>query len=321
MKTHSVDWLMLVASLPTSGATARMRLWRAVKALGSVALRDGAYLVPSQPALAIALEELARQTNTGGGQAWVLRVDALTQDNNAVFTAMFDRAELYEDLCARLHQARKLLASQTIADVAKSVRRFRKDLDALERIDFFPGDASLAAQSAWLDFDEAARALLSPGEPIPAVGSIVRLERASYQGRTWATRRNLWVDRVACAWLIRRFIDVDANFQWLVRPEDCPSNAIGFDFDGAAFTHVEDKVSFEVLMTSFGLDDDHALRRIAGMVHALDVGDTISAEGKGFEAILSGARTRLQADDPLLAEMSNVLDSLYSHFNQENADE
>lgn len=234
---------------------------------------------------------------------------------------MFDRTQEYDDLCVRLNQTRKLLSSQTPIEIAKTVRRFRKNLDALERIDFFPGDASLAAQSAWLDFDETAQALLSPGEPSPVMRAIPRLDKATYQGRMWATRRNLWVDRVACVWLIRRFIDVDARIHWLASPGECPADAIGFDFDGAAFTHIEEKVSFEVLMASFGLDGDPALLKIGEMVHALDVGDTASAEGKGFEAILSGAKTRLQTDDALMAEMNNVLDSLYSHFNRESADE
>jgi len=125
------------------------------------------------------------------------------------------------------------------------------------------------------------------------------------------------VDRLASAWLIRRFIDPQARFQWLAKPADCPKKALGFDFDGATFTHVGDRVTFETLMASFGLDEDTALARLAAMVHQLDVGGDPVAEAAGFEAVLAGARERLADDDALLAEMSAVLDSLYAHFQRD----
>ena len=145
-----------------------------------------------------------------------------------------------------------------------------------------------------------------------------RLDAGLYQGRTWATRRRLWVDRVASAWLIRRFIDHEANFLWLVQTSDCPKQALGFDFDGATFTHVAERVTFETLMASFGLEADPGLARLATMVHALDIGGEPVPEAKGFEAVMAGARERLNDDDDaLLAEMSSVLDSLYAHFAHE----
>jgi hypothetical protein len=147
-------------------------------------------------------------------------------------------------------------------------------------------------------------------------GGIARLDASSYQGRTWATRRRPWVDRVASAWLIQRFIDRDARFQWLSQPSDCPKGALGFDFDGAAFTHVGERVTFETLMASFDLEQDAALMRVAALVHQLDVGGEPVAEAAGFEAVLAGAHQRLDEDDALLAEMSKMLDSLYAYFQQ-----
>ena len=91
------------------------------------------------------------------------------------------------------------------------IKRLRKEVEALQRIDFFPSDASLAAQSAWANFLEAANTVLSPGEPHAENRRVSRLDKKKYQGRTWATRRNLWVDRVASAWLIQRFIDQEAT--------------------------------------------------------------------------------------------------------------
>ena len=104
----------------------------------------------------------------------------------------------------------------------------------------------------------------------------------------------------------------------MAKPSECPKRAIGFDFDGATFTHVGDRVTFETLMASFGLEDDAALARLAAIVHALDVGDEPVPEAKGLEAVLSGARERIADDDALLAGMSNVLDSFYTHFERES---
>jgi hypothetical protein len=294
-----------------------MRLWRAIKGLGCISLRDGAYLLPAEKDHASALNELAEQTNTEGGQAWVLDVSARSTEDRATFQRLFDRAGDYAEFAGRLSQASKALASRTPAEVAKTVKRLRKEFDLLQRIDYFPNEASLAAQSAWADFQQAADAVLSPDEPQPAARPIARLDRNDYQGRTWATRRHLWVDRVASAWLIQRFIDHDASFLWLDSPADCPTDTLGFDFDAAAFSHVDDKVTFEVLMASFGLEADRGLAKIAALVHALDVGGPAQPEAIGFEAILSGARARLNDDDALLKEFGNILDSLHVHYSKE----
>jgi hypothetical protein len=319
MSLSSTSWLLLIASLPTSGATARMRLWRAIKALGCVPLRDGAYLLPAGIEHAAALTELAEQTNTEDGQAWVVDIAPRSTQDATAFQTLFDRSAEYAEFADRLSQARKALASQTATDVARTVKRLRKEFDNLQRIDFFPNEASLGAQAAWSDFADAANAVLSPGEPHAAERPIPRLDRDAYQGRTWATRRRLWVDRVASAWLIRRFIDKEARFLWLDSPSHCPKDALGFDFDEAAFTHVGDNVTFEVLLASFGLDGDCGLARLGALVHSLDVGGLTTPEASGFEAILSGARSRLNNDNALLAEIGTVLDSLYAHFNKESS--
>jgi hypothetical protein len=318
MNISPSSWLLLIASLPTSGATARMRLWRGIKALGCMPLRDGAYLLPDGEAHAAALTELAEQTRSGGGQAWVVEVAPRAADEVAAFQALFDRGADYAEFIDRLRQARKALAAQPAADIAKHLKRLRKEYEALHRIDFFPNEAAQGAQAAWADFEEAANAILSPGEPHAAARPIARLARDAYQGRTWATRRHLWVDRVASAWLIRRFIDQDATFLWLNSPSHCPKDALGFDFDGAAFTHVGDKVTFEVLLASFGLESDSGLARLAAVIHTLDVGELTSPEAAGFEAILSGARSRLDDDNALLNDIGTVLDFLYTHFSKEN---
>jgi len=110
-------------------------------------------------------------------------------------------------------------------------RRLRREYDETRAIDFFPADAALEAESAWQDLAHRIEDLLSPGEPRAAQVPVKRLDPAKYRGRTWATRRQLWVDRVASAWLIRRFIDPEARFNWLAKPADCPKSALGFDLE------------------------------------------------------------------------------------------
>ena len=116
---------------------------------------------------------------------------------------------------------------------------------------------------------------------------------------------------MASAWLIKRFIDPKARFRWLKNPKDCPRAALGFDFDGATFTHVGARVTFEVLVASFGLEDDKALVRLGELVHFLDVGGVPVAEARGLEMILAGAREQHHDDNKLLAEAGKNFDYLY----------
>ncbi|MDE2367916.1 MAG: chromate resistance protein [Burkholderiales bacterium] len=320
MKASDPSWLLLIVSLPTSSATARMRIWRACKTLGCAALRDGAYLLPAAARHEQALQRLADDCTAQGGSAWVMAARSRSADEASSYNRLFDRSAAYAELRRTFKDANRGLGELGAAELARLQRRLQREFDALRAIDFFPGEASAEAEAAWTDLGRRIAGLLSPDEPRATRGRGRRLDAADYQGRIWATRRHLWVDRVASAWLIRRYIDRDARFQWLARPSDCPRRALGFDFDGAAFTHAGDRVTFETLMAAFGLESDAALARLAAIVHALDVGGEPVAEASGFEAVMAGARARLgDDDDALLAEMSGVLDSLHAHFTRESA--
>jgi hypothetical protein len=307
-------WAVLVLTFPTENATARMRAWRALKAKGCAVLRDGVYLLPHTAEREDILRELAGSIDEAGGTAHLLRAQSLDASQEADFRTLFDRNDDYATFVSSLGAARKTLGGLPPAEMTRLLRRLRKDYDAIRTIDYFPGAASTDAEVAWEDFQALADTILSPGEPHAAERAIRSLRRDEYQARTWATRQRLWVDRVASAWLIRRFIDPNARFLWLASPEACPPEALGFDFDGAAFTHVGERVTFEVLLVSFGLDEDAALLRLGGMVHALDVGGAPVPEAIGFEAVMAGARQRALDDDQLLDEMGRVLDSIYAHF-------
>ncbi len=308
------DWLLLILALPTENATARMRFWRALKAMGCAVLRDGVYLLPEGEGREEALRELADAIVEAGGTAIVIRTASRDRAQDELFHGLFDRAGQYTEFAQSLSAARKSLSGLSATEVNRLLRRLRREYEALRAIDYFPGEATLRAEAAWTEFAGVVDTVLSPDEPHAADGSIAPLDLKDYQGRTWATRRHLWVDRVASAWLIRRFIDTKARFLWLEKPSACPKKAMGFDFDGAAFTHVGERVTFEVLLASFGLDRDHGLVRLGELVHALDVGGSAVPEASGFEALMTGARQRAADDDALLDDMGRVLDSFYAFY-------
>ncbi len=307
-------WLLLILTLPTENATARMRFWRALKAMGCGVLRDGVYVLPETPAHRQALDEMADSIIDAGGTAHVIATVARDRAQDDFLLGLFDRSDDSAGFTRSLTTARKSLSKLSAAETNRLLRRLRRDYEALRATDYFPGEASVRADAAWTDFIGVVDTVLSPDEPHSAGGTVRRLQRRDYQGRVWATRRHLWVDRVASAWLIRRFIDAKARFLWLEKPSACPKSALGFDFDGATFTHIGERVTFEVLLASFGLEKDPGLLRLGELVHALDVGGAAIAEAAGFEALMTAARQRAKDDDALLQDMSHTLDALYAFY-------
>ncbi len=301
---------MIVLTLPTQNATARMRIWRGLKGLGCAALRDGAWLLPETAATRQALESLANETRAADGTAWLLRLDAEAAQS-AAFQGMFDRTAEYAELLMDLTRFDPL--AENVATANKTLKALRRRYEALVEQDYFPGAGKLDAEDRLLTLEATLEARRSPNEPHFQEGQPERLSPDDFRKQTWATRRDLWVDRLASAWLIRRFIDRRARFVWLKRVQDCPANALGFDFDGARFTHIGHRVTFETLLASFGLENDAALMRIGAIVHALDVGGD-APEATGFEMLLKGLKARIKDDDALLRQGGQMLDDLYAVF-------
>ena len=305
-----MDMLLLILSLPTENAAARMRAWRALKACGAAVLRDGVYLMPERPDCRTALDAIATDVTQNGGVAYVMRVAPPAE---LEIPALFDRSDDYAALLADIADARSRLSNDNAQEVVKQARRLRKALAGIIEIDYFAGAAQNQADLALCELEQACARAASPDEPRAAALTITPLAISAYQGRTWATRRRPWVDRLACAWLIRRFIDPHATILWLAAPADCPPDALGFDFDGAAFTHTGNRVSFEVLQASFCLDLP-ALQRMGQLVHYLDVGGTQPPEAAGVESILAGMRNSIGNDDQLLHAAGTVFDGLLLSF-------
>ena len=311
-------FLALMTSLPTGNSTIRMRVWRALRTTGCGVLRDGVYVLPAGSPRAAALAEVESEVRAAGGFAMTVELNLKTAQLEQVRT-LFDRSEEYGALVARIHAAKASLPRLGKRKADTLVQRLRHSLEELLEIDFYPGPASLQAKDAMAALEREAQQLRFPGEPQPAKRKLQRLDLAKYRNRTWATRKDLWVDRLASAWLIKRFIDRNAKFMWIDRPRNRPKGSVGFDFDGAEFSHVGSRVTFETLLASFGLDGDPALESIGYAIRYLDTGGILVAEAKGLEIILKGIREKTQDDNERALEAMKVFDLLYSGHAQKAA--
>lgn len=307
------SWWILTATLPTSPSGLRVRVWRALKATGAGTLREGVYVLPGHAPGVQALHELEASIREAGAEAHLLRVPARDDAQERAFRALFDRREPYAELLQSIRQARVGLKKAGEAQLRKTLRTLEQQAEAIQASDFFPGPASQKAAEALAALRLEIERHLSPGEPHAAGLAIAPRAIADYQGRTWATRKRPWVDRLATAWLVQRFIDRSPRFVWLADPAKCPKTALGYDFDGATFTHVGDRVTFEVVAESFALlDGDPALRRLAALVHCIDVGGTPVDEAPGVEAVVRGLQALHARDDALLAATVPLFDSLHA---------
>jgi hypothetical protein len=314
------NWFLFIANLPGRNQTLRMRVWRSLKASGAGTLRDSVYVLPISQTAREVFERQQQEIQRGGGTAYILELagEVGSTQGNAL-RALFDRTPDYEAIAATLQALRGELTKLDENEARRRLAAARREATALSAVDFFPGESRAQLEGAIADAESALTAQFSPEEPHSAKGKILRRDRKDYRGRIWATRQRLWIDRVCSAWLIRRFIDPKAKFIWLKLPKDCPKRAVGFDFDGAAFTHIDSKVTFEVLVASFGLEDT-GLSRLGALVHYLDVGGIPVPEAAGFAAIVSGIRTLQPGDDALLKHVSPILDSLYHSYGNSERD-
>jgi hypothetical protein len=138
--------------------------------------------------------------------------------------------------------------------------------------------------------------------------------KESLQRRNWVTRKPLWADRLACAWLIRRFVDPEATLAWLEKGDALPANAIGFGFEGAHFSNSGTRVTYEDMLARLDLAKNAALARIGSIVHFLEVRGTPVPEALGVQTLLQGAVRRATGEEELLAEAEKTFDLLYEAY-------
>jgi len=304
----------LILILPARHSTVRILVWRALKDTGCGVLRDGVYVLPKAAAGSAVLAKMESEIDAAGGSAMTVELTLRSAEQRRRVLKLFDRGADYGRLVRKIEQAKAALPRQGGGRAKASLRTLERAYERLARIDFFPARAKRQAAEAIAALKQKHGEVHAGGEPLPSGRRLRQLDRATYQRRVWATRRDPWVDRLASAWLIRRFIDREARFAWLEHPRDLPKKAVGFDFDGAQFTHIGKRVTFEVLLASFGLDRDPALVTIGAAVHFLDVGGIPVPDAKGLETLLRGAKGKAKSDDARLIEAMRVLDLLYSAY-------
>ncbi len=307
-------WCILIISLPGQSGTPRMRIWRALKARGAGILRDGVYVLPESEETRTALQEQVGNAQEAGGTAYLLTYSPDDSHLGPVFRSLFDRSAEYGEWLAKVAELIDGLAALDEPEARRKEAQLRREFEALANIDYFPGEAKAQAEQGLQEMAGALNARFSPDEPAAKLGSIEPRAISEFREQRWATRRNLWVDRVASAWLIRRFIDPEASFVWLAHSRDCPPDTIGFDFDGATFSHVGNFVTFEVLVRTFGLAENPGLAKLGALVHYLDVGGMPIAEAAGFVTMLAGIKHQCSDDDALLEAAGALIDHLYAAY-------
>jgi hypothetical protein len=298
----------LVLSLPTRNSAVRMRVWRALKETGCAVLRDGVYVLPPEAPGTGVLAKLEAEIRSADGFAMTVDLTFKNAAELARARALFDRSSEYGALVREMAAAKGALASLGPRRAQLALRKLERAFDRLAGIDFYPGQAKRQALDALAQLRLRHREAYGAGEPNPSRKRLRPLDHARYRGRVWTTRKDLWVDRLASAWLIKRFIDPEAKFVWFDRPSARPRDAVGFNFDGAHFTHVGNRVTFEVLLATFGLEGDPALAGLAAAVHFLDAGGIPVPDARGLETMLRGAKEKARGDDQLLAEAMRLLD-------------
>ena len=307
-----IDWLLLAATLPSAPSALRVRVWRSLRATGCAPLRDGVYLLPAEAPTAPDLHALEATIAEAGADSHLLALRARDAEQEAGFLALFDRSAAYGELAQKLKAARATSRHAAPAEQRQLLRTLERQLEAIVAVDFFPGEAKDDTERGLATLAGEIHRRQSPGEPSPSGGAVGRLTREAFAGKVWATRKRPWIDRLATAWLVRRFVDDQATFVWLDAGSKPPRGALGFDFDGARFTHVGDKVTFEVVAEAFGLRDDPGVERVGQLVHYVDIGGIPVDEAAGVEAIVRGLHSRHADDDALLAAALPLFDSLYA---------
>jgi len=299
------SWLLLLLSLPPRPSSLRVRAWRRLKALGAVALKSGAYLLPFSSDRYEQFQWLAQEVQKDRGEATLLKVDRVENMKQPEVVRLFHEAR-NADYSSLTDRYRKL-GSAKRPRAAEELARLARELDRLADIDFFEAPGRQQALRA----REAAERRVT-GLPQAGARLAGRLDLEALQGRRWATRPRPHVDRIASAWLIKRFLDPAAEFVFAAADE-LPADAIPFDMAGVEFGHQGDHCTFETLLHRSGLRD-RRLAAIAEIVHEADLrdGKFQRDEARGVDLVLRGLLAAVKDDQEALAQGLTLFDGLYS---------
>ena len=262
-------WLLLAHQLPTRLSNARVKTWRRLRELGAVPSRNSVYVLPNTEQCREDFEWLRTEIVALGGDATVFAADAISLRGAEDIVKAFqesrtqDYKALQKDINGLLTTLRRKQGPGGQGPrFARAVRALRDRFETLERIDFFGAAARDEVAVALADLERK----LDSGRPAkPATPSSTR--KADFQRRRWVTRRRPGVDRMASAWLIRRFIDPHATFAFVEQPAAAD---VPFDMYDGGFGHRAGLCTFEVLCNAFGLRD-RPIIAIGRIVHDLDL--------------------------------------------------
>jgi hypothetical protein len=313
-------WLLFVHQLPSQPSNLRVRTWRRLQQLGAIPIKQAVYVLPDTADAREDFEWLKTEVKASGGDASVFAADSVDPWSDDALVEEFRRSrqDAYGALARDVEKALKRAGGgrRPRGTRAPAVRRlldiFRERLTAIEGTDFF-GSAGRDRVIALLAQLEGRTLASTPSKTSAA--SAASGDVTSYQGRLWVTRPRPGVDRMASAWLIRRFIDPKARFGFAADRQAAPEHAVPFDMFGVEFSHQGEGCTFETLCAVFGVREP-AISRIAAIVHDLDFKDARfgAPETATVGAMIDGLQLAHAEDDALLAHGMTLFDSLYRSF-------
>ena len=326
MATPPARWVLLIHQIPPKPDYLRVKVARRLQRLGAVAIKNSVYVLPAGPSTVEDFQWLVREITADGGEASVCEASFLDglADEDVEGLFLVARGNEFDQIAREATQALKAAAPtrrftvQRRSQARSELGRLKRRLANVAAIDFFGSPRRASAEEAVGLLEVRQRAVSSPVIPTGSTSS--RTERpvpGSAHGRLWVTREGVFVDRIASAWLIRRFIDPAARFAFAPAEGYAPSpGELRFDMFEAEFTHEGDRCTFETLLQWFGLHTDRALREIAEIVHDINVKDAkfARAEVAGVESVLAGVAAGEARDIDRVERGAFLFDALYAGF-------
>jgi hypothetical protein len=311
---EETPWLFLIHQIPPKPGYLRVKVWRRLQRLGAVAVKNSVYVLPNTNQAREDFAWLLREIVDEGGDGVVCEVRLAGGLSDARVEELF-RSARNEDYHTLAEEANELAAGAGAEEgdskgVASALARLRKRLADTASIDFHGASGRRDAEAALAAVEARLRHRETGPARDPETGDELR-------GRTWTTRSGVFVDRIASAWLIRRFIDPEARFRFVDAARCRPApGEVRFDMFEAEFTHQGDRCTFEVLAERLGLDHDPALVAVGEVVHDIDLKDGKFGrpETPGVELLLAGI-ARAEGDDERRIERgAELFETLYASF-------
>jgi hypothetical protein len=311
-------WLLLIHQIPPKPSYFRVKIWRRLQRLGAVGIKNSVYALPSSDQALEDFNWVLREIVEGGGDASLVEARLVEGLSDEQLKEMFRAARDadYQEIAgearelARVLPRRGQLSDERRVELEAQLTRLQKKAAEIAAVDFFDSRGRETAGGLLAEIAER----LAPPPPAKPGKEPAPMEKP--RGRTWVTRTGIHVDRMASAWLIRRFIDPDARFRFVATREyRHQARELRFDMFDGEYTHQGELCTFEVLLARFEITDA-ALRPIAEIVHDIDLKDEKYGrrETAGLEALVNGIAMAHREDDARLARAGAVLDDLYEYF-------